>query len=109
MEPIVVRMSSGQRPVLSAYEYAAAGAIAGAIEVTIQQPEIAWKNAIQDKRPIIFHPKFFYRGLTINIASMAPYTAVQFALNGIMTKWLSKGGLLRVLLLLEANLCLFRG
>eukprot|EP00871_Galdieria_phlegrea_P003633 jgi/Galph1/4270/GphlegSOOS_G2889.1 len=85
-------MVSGTTRMLSAYEYAAAGAIAGAVEVTIQQPEIAWKNAIQDKRPIIFHPKFFYRGLTINIASMAPYTAVQFALNGVFSKWLSKGG-----------------
>lgn len=88
---VVGIMPSDGRPVLSAYEYAAAGAIAGAVEVTIQQPEIAWKNAIQDKRPIEFHPKFFYRGLTINIASMAPYTAVQFAFNGMLSKWLSKG------------------
>jgi len=37
---------------------------------------------LQEKRPFTLNPSFLYRGVLINASSIAPITAVQFAVNG---------------------------
>jgi len=71
---------AGRRPLTSG-ESGLVGAISGVIEVCINQPTVAWKNALQQSRPLIVTPRELYRGLTINASSIAPVTAVQFGAN----------------------------
>lgn len=67
---------------LSLFESALVGGVSGVVEVGINQPTVAWKNALQQRRPLVVHPRELYRGVGINAASIAPITAVQFAANG---------------------------
>lgn len=76
------------------------GAVGGALDVCIQQPLVTVKNALQDKRPIPTSPRLFYRGTVINAGSIAPITALQFAINGILRGLLSKYALLVFVLFL---------
>ena len=57
------------------------GALAGMTEVFCQQPTVAWKNAMQEGRPIPFAPRVMYRGVLVNAFSIAPCNATQFAVN----------------------------
>ncbi len=59
------------------------GALAGVIELCIQQPTIYFKNQIQRNAEIVFRPSHWYRGLVVNAASIAPITGIQFAGTGI--------------------------
>ncbi|GAB0491438.1 hypothetical protein MMPV_002691 [Pyropia vietnamensis] len=70
---------------LTAVENLSVGATAGAIEITIQQPTIALKNAMQTGAPLPRSIPAFYRGLGVNVASIAPITAVQFSLTAALT------------------------
>lgn len=71
----------------SFWEQTAIGGISGVCEVTCTQPTVAVKNALQEARPIKFTPRFMYTGLTINAASIAPITAVQFGANRALTPY----------------------
>lgn len=62
-------------------EATAIGALSGAIEVTIMQPTVSMKNAMQQGRPLPMSPAALYRGLLINATSVAPITATQFGAN----------------------------
>lgn len=73
-----------RRP-LTAAENLSVGATAGAIEITIQQPTIALKNAMQTGAPLPRSIPAFYRGLGVNVVSIAPITAVQFTLTAALT------------------------
>lgn len=73
-----------RRP-LSAAENLSVGATAGAIEITLQQPTIALKNAMQTGAPLPRSIPALYRGLGVNVASIAPITAVQFSLTAALT------------------------
>lgn len=64
---------------LNVQQSAVVGALAGTIEVLIQQPTIAWKNATQFNKPLSFAPSSLYRGVSINALSIAPITALQFS------------------------------
>jgi len=90
--PIHLAQTQTQRRPLSAIENALVGGISGTLEVLIQQPHVAWKNALQEKRPFTLHPSFLYRGVIINASSIAPITAVQFAVNGTLSSILSENG-----------------
>jgi len=70
---------------LTTVENGLVGGVSGTLEVLIQQPTVAWKNALQEKRPFSVNPLFLYRGVGINASSIAPITAVQFAVNGALT------------------------
>ncbi|GFR52575.1 hypothetical protein Agub_g15168 [Astrephomene gubernaculifera] len=72
-------------------EHTAIGALGGTVEVCIMQPLVGIKNALQEGRPIPRHPAHLYRGLLMNVVSMAPITASQFGTNRLMqTKVLNK-------------------
>ncbi len=64
---------------------AVVGGMSGVIEVLINQPTVAWKNALQQSRPLVVTPRELYRGVSINALSMAPITAVQFGANQVIS------------------------
>ena len=76
---------------LSSSESALIGGISGIVEVGINQPTVAWKNALQQSRPLPFSPREMYRGVGINALSIAPITAVQFAAYSGLLSVLSGG------------------
>jgi len=83
-------MSEDQsKKAVTAFENGIIGGLSGTIEVLIQQPHVAWKNALQEKRPFTLNPRFLYRGVIINASSIAPITAVQFVVNGSLSSFLS--------------------
>lgn len=51
---------------LSAIEHTIIGAVAGTLEVCINQPTVAIKNALQEGRPLPAYPKAYYRGLLVS-------------------------------------------
>lgn len=59
------------------------GAIAGVLEVTVNQPLIFFKNALQTKMAIPKNPLTWYRGYAVNAGSLAPITAIQVAASGL--------------------------
>lgn len=52
---------------LSPWEHTMIGAFAGMTEVTIMQPTVAIKNALQEGRPLPRTPVAFYRGLAVSV------------------------------------------
>ncbi|KAK9843463.1 hypothetical protein WJX81_004159 [Elliptochloris bilobata] len=66
---------------LSSLEHTAIGAVAGLVEVTVMQPTVAMKNALQEGRPVPWSPLALYRGYAVNAASIVPITAVQMGAN----------------------------
>ncbi|CAK0735994.1 hypothetical protein CVIRNUC_000674 [Coccomyxa viridis] len=66
---------------LSPVEHTGIGAIAGSMEVLLMQPTIAIKNALQEGRPVPWSPSALYRGLGVNVGSIAPITAIQFGVH----------------------------
>lgn len=77
-------MSGTQNSTVTPLEHTAIGAMGGAAEVCIMQPLVAIKNALQEGRPVPRNPAHLYRGLLMNIVSMAPITASQFGTNRLM-------------------------
>eukprot|EP00892_Ulva_mutabilis_P000281 jgi/Ulvmu1/10253/UM060_0054.1 len=67
--------------VMTPADQAFIGAMSGTVEVMLMQPTIAIKNAVQEGRPISWYPVHMYRGLGMNIVSMAPITASAFGSN----------------------------
>ncbi|TYZ62466.1 hypothetical protein PybrP1_005587 [[Pythium] brassicae (nom. inval.)] len=67
---------------LSALQHSAIGSLAGMLEVTIQQPTVAMKNAVQQGRPIPWSVPALYRGVGISLSCVAPICALQFGVNG---------------------------
>jgi hypothetical protein len=77
---------------LSAATHAAIGAVSGVIEVTLLHPTVAWKNALQEGRPLPMAPNALYRGYLMNVGSFAPITCVQFGVNRLLESTLSVSG-----------------
>ncbi|CAG9464655.1 unnamed protein product [Pedinophyceae sp. YPF-701] len=66
---------------LTPAHHAAAGALAGVVEISCSQPTITIKNALQDGRTPTMTPRALYTGWGAGAASIAPITAVQFGAN----------------------------
>eukprot|EP00775_Hariotina_reticulata_P013494 gene13495-13619_t len=66
------------------------GAVGGVMEVCLMQPMVAFKNALQEGRPLPRTPLQMYRGLLINCGSIAPITASQFGTNRFMERLISQ-------------------
>ena len=52
---------------LTPLEHTAIGALAGVTEVTLMQPTVAIKNALQEGRPLPRTPTALYRGLVVRM------------------------------------------
>jgi len=68
------------------FEHTLIGALSGSVEVVLMQPTVAIKNALQEGRPVPMNPSHLYRGLPMNVVSMAPITASQFGANRLFTQ-----------------------
>ena len=77
---------------LSVATHAAIGAASGIIEVTLLHPTVAWKNALQEGRPLSLAPSALYRGYVMNAGSFAPITMVQFGVNRLLESTFSAAG-----------------
>lgn len=76
-------MASNERAQrLSPLQNGVIGSLAGLLEVLLQQPTIAIKNSIQQGRPVNWSVPVLYRGVGVTLASIAPISAIQFAVNG---------------------------
>ena len=65
---------------LSPWEHTMIGAFAGMTEVTIMQPTVAIKNALQEGRPLPRTPVAFYRGLAVS-AQIVNENSMRFHVN----------------------------
>ncbi|ETI32268.1 hypothetical protein F443_20880 [Phytophthora nicotianae P1569] len=74
---------------LTALQNGAVGSLAGMIEMTIQQPWVAVKNAVQQGRPLPRSIPALYRGLGVSLSSIAPVSAIRFAVNGKLLRKVS--------------------
>ncbi|KAG1710495.1 hypothetical protein DVH05_013221 [Phytophthora capsici] len=59
------------------------------IEMTMQQPWVAVKNAVQQGRPVPRSIPALYRGLGVSLSSIAPVSAIRFAINGRLLRVVS--------------------
>ncbi|GMF35440.1 unnamed protein product [Phytophthora fragariaefolia] len=74
---------------LTALQNGAVGSLAGMIEMTIQQPWVGVKNAVQQGSPVPRSVPALYRGLGVSLSSIAPVSAIRFAINGRLLRVLS--------------------
>ncbi|OWZ14690.1 Mitochondrial Carrier (MC) protein [Phytophthora megakarya] len=74
---------------LTAMQNGVVGSLAGMIEMTIQQPWVAVKNAVQQGRPVPRSIPALYRGLGVSLSSIAPVSAIRFAINGRLLRLVS--------------------
>ncbi|KAF6250639.1 mitochondrial carrier domain-containing protein [Scenedesmus sp. NREL 46B-D3] len=82
-------MSGNKQPSrVTPVEHTLIGAVGGVMEVCLMQPMVAFKNALQEGRPLPTTPSQMYRGLLINCGSIAPITASQFGTNRFMERTL---------------------
>jgi hypothetical protein len=56
---------------LTPVDLAVIGGMSGTLEVCLMQPTVAFKNAIQEGRPIPLNPVHMYRGLGVRARSRA--------------------------------------
>ena len=77
-------------PPLPGYVCACIGGVSGTIEVLVNQPTVSMKNrsATRTSRYRLIRP-ILYRGTLVNAVSIAPITAIQFGVSGLLTSWLS--------------------
>ena len=54
---------------LTPVDLAAIGGMSGTLEVCLMQPTVAFKNAIQEGRPMPLHPVHMYRGLGVRASA----------------------------------------
>ncbi|KAI3435642.1 hypothetical protein D9Q98_001700 [Chlorella vulgaris] len=69
---------------VSALEHTGIGAFAGVLEVSIMQPTVGIKNALQEGRPVPKTIAGLYRGLPVSAGAMLPITSVQFGMNRLL-------------------------
>jgi len=79
------------RAQLTPIENLAVGAIGGMLETTIQMPLLTLKFATQEGRPLPTRLPEWYRGLGIQAGTLAPITAFQVMVNGILEKVVTGG------------------
>eukprot|EP00471_Norrisiella_sphaerica_P003619 CAMPEP_0184487594 /NCGR_PEP_ID=MMETSP0113_2-20130426/10213_1 /TAXON_ID=91329 /ORGANISM="Norrisiella sphaerica, Strain BC52" /LENGTH=280 /DNA_ID=CAMNT_0026869953 /DNA_START=80 /DNA_END=922 /DNA_ORIENTATION=- len=79
------------RAQLSPMENLLVGAVGGTLETTIQMPLLTLKFATQEGRPLPTRLPEWYRGLGIQAGTLAPITAFQVMVNGVLEKAVTGG------------------
>lgn len=69
---------------LSPMENLAMGSFSGALETSIQMPILTYKLCLQEGRPFPTTMKGWFRGVAVQAGTVAPITAIQFAVNGLL-------------------------
>jgi len=76
---------------LSPTENLAVGCVGGALETCLQMPILTYKLCLQEKRKLPSTFAGFYRGVGVQASTVAPITAIQFMVNGMLGSTLLKG------------------
>ncbi|CAB9504534.1 Mitochondrial carrier protein [Seminavis robusta] len=71
---------------LSEVENLAVGAAGGALETCLQMPILTYKFCLQEGRALPTSVPGWYRGLGVQAGTVAPITAIQFCVNGMLQK-----------------------
>ena len=67
---------------VSSIEHTAIGALAGVIEVSIMQPTVTIKNALQEGRALPKTPLALYRGYLVSLRCILPLILLPCSFNG---------------------------
>ena len=86
-QPPKVRIRSRLTP----FENLAIGAAGGALETTLQMPILTFKFSKQEGRPMPTTLSGWYRGVFVQAGTVAPITALQVMLNGLLGNLMLKG------------------
>ena len=78
--------SESRRIPLSPGENVAIGAFGGALETCLQMPILTYKFCLQEGRPLPSTVNGWYRGVGVQAGTVAPITALQFMVNGMLQK-----------------------
>lgn len=78
--------SESRRISLSPGENVAIGAFGGALETCLQMPILTYKLCLQEGRPLPLTVNGWYRGVGVQAGTVAPITALQFMVNGMLQK-----------------------
>lgn len=60
------------------------GAMGGAVEVCLQMPILTYKFCLQEGRALPTSVAGWYRGVGVQASTVAPITALQFCVNGML-------------------------
>jgi hypothetical protein len=79
------------RVALSPVENMIAGAIGGALEITIQMPILTYKLCVQEGRALPTTVEGWYRGVVAQAGTVAPMTALQLVVQGLLLSMMMGG------------------
>lgn len=65
-------------------ENLAVGSFSGALETCIQMPILTYKFCLQEGRALPTNTAGWFRGVAVQAGTVAPITAIQFAVNGVL-------------------------
>ena len=71
---------------LSPMENLMVGAVGGALETSLQMPILTYKFCLQEGRALPTTLPGWYRGVAVQAGTVAPITAIQFCVNGLLQK-----------------------
>lgn len=80
-----------ERIPLSPVENLVVGAAGGALETCLQMPLITYKLCLQEGRSLPTTIPPWYRGIAVQATTVAPITALQFMLNGLLQSLVRRG------------------
>ena len=80
-----------ERLSLSPMENLAVGAAGGLLETSVQMPLITLKLCMQEGRPLPTTLPAWYRGIAVQAGTVAPITAIQFMVNGLLQSLVRRG------------------
>jgi hypothetical protein len=80
-----------ERILLSPVENLAVGAAGGALETSQQMPLITYKLCLQEGRSLPTTLPAWYRGIVVQAGTVAPITAIQFMVNGLLQSLVRRG------------------
>lgn len=72
---------------VSSVEHTAIGGLAGVIEVSIMQPTVTIKNALQEGRALPKTPLALYRGYLVSLQCVLPPITVFLLLHCYSPEW----------------------
>lgn len=76
---------------LSPVENLIAGAIGGALEISIQMPILTYKLCVQEGRALPTTVEGWYRGVVAQAGTVAPMTALQLVVHGLLLSIMMSG------------------
>jgi len=101
--PLVTDFGTSNMSTLSPIEHTAIGALAGVLEVSVMQPTVTVKNALQEGRALPKTPLAFYRGYLVCMCHVLNHENVQDGALPTLKPSLCRSMLAALLLLQLSN------